>query len=149
MPIYEYVCKSCGHEFEEMQRFSDAPLEQCPSCKEESSLQRKVSKSAFHLKGGGWYKDGYGSSKPDTSDESGTESKGSDGGNESKGSDGGNESKCSDGGTESKGSDGGNESKKSESSSESSSKESKPAESSKSGGSDSSSSSSSSKESAA
>ena len=131
MPIYEYVCKSCGHEFEEMQRFSDAPLEQCPSCKEESSLQRKVSKSAFHLKGGGWYKDGYGSSKPDTSDESGTESKGSDGGNESKGSDGGNESK------------------KSESSSESSSKESKPAESSKSSGSDSSSSSSGGKESAA
>ena len=140
MPIYEYVCKSCGHEFEEMQRFSDAPLEQCPSCKEESSLQRKVSKSAFHLKGGGWYKDGYGSSKPDTSDESGTESKGSDGGNESKGSDGGNESK---------GSDGGNESKKSEISSESSSKESKPAESSKSSDSSSSSSSSGGKESAA
>ena len=131
MPIYEYICKSCEHEFEEMQRFSDAPLEQCPSCKEESSVQRKVSKSAFHLKGGGWYKDGYGSSKPDSSDESGTESKGSDGGNESKKSDSGVESK------------------KSESSSESSSKESKPAESSKSGGSDSSSSSSSSKESAA
>ena len=131
MPIYEYVCQSCEHEFEEMQRFSDAPLEQCPSCKEESSFQRKVSKSAFHLKGGGWYKDGYGSSKPDTSDESGTESKGSDGGNESKGSDGGNESK------------------KSESSSESSSKESKPAESSKSSDSSSSSSSSGGKESAA
>ena len=140
MPIYEYVCKSCGHEFEEMQRFSDAPLEQCPSCKEESSLQRKVSKSAFHLKGGGWYKDGYGSSKPDTSDESGTESKGSDGGNESKGSDGGNESKKADSGVESK---------KSEISSESSSKESKPAESSKSSDSSSSSSSSGGKESAA
>ena len=140
MPIYEYICKSCEHEFEEMQRFSDAPLEQCPSCKEESSLQRKVSKSAFHLKGGGWYKDGYGSSKPDTSDESGTESKGSDGGNESKGSDGGNESKKADSGVESK---------KSEISSESSSKESKPAESSKSSDSSSSSSSSGGKESAA
>ena len=133
MPIYEYVCKSCGYEFEEMQRFSDAPLEQCPSCQEESSVQRKVSKSAFHLKGGGWYKDGYGSAKPEIS------------------SDSGSESKKSDGGSEAKKTDSGTESKKSESSTESSSKESKPAESSKSSDSSSSSSSSSSggKESAA
>ena len=133
MPIYEYVCKSCGYEFEEMQRFSDAPLEQCPSCQEESSVQRKVSKSAFHLKGGGWYKYGYGSAKPESS------------------SDSGSESKKSDGGSEAKKADSGTESKKSESSTESSSKESKPAESSKSSDSSSSSSSSSSggKESAA
>ena len=124
MPIYEYVCKSCGYEFEEMQRFSDAPLEQCPSCQEESSVQRKVSKSAFHLKGGGWYKDGYGSAKPESSEE---------------------------GNKESKNNESGTESKKSDSSTESSSKESKPAESSKSSGSNSSPSSSSSggKESAA
>ena len=133
MPIYEYVCKSCGHEFEEMQRFSDAPLEQCPSCQEESSVQRKVSKSAFHLKGGGWYKDGYGSAKPESS------------------SDSSSESKKSDGGSEAKKTDSGTESKKSDSSTESSAKESKPAESSKSSDSSSSSTSSSSggKESAA
>ena len=43
-----------------MQKFSDPPVERCPEC---GSLeaQRKVSVSAFHLKGGGWYKDGYGS----------------------------------------------------------------------------------------
>jgi len=60
MPIYEYVCQQCGHDFEEMQKFSDPPVERCPEC---GSLeaQRKVSVSAFHLKGGGWYKDGYGS----------------------------------------------------------------------------------------
>ena len=133
MPIYEYVCKSCGHEFEEIQRFSDAPLEQCPMCHEQSSVQRKVSKSAFHLKGGGWYKDGYGSAKPESS------------------SDSSSESKESDSGSEAKKTDSGTESKKSESSKESSSKESKPAESSKSSSSDSSPSSSSSggKESAA
>ena len=130
MPIYEYVCKSCGYEFEEMQRFSDAPLEQCPSCQKESSVQRKVSKSAFHLKGGGWYKDGYGNSKPESSDE------------------GNKESKNDESEAESKKTDNGAESKKSESNTESSSKESKPAESSKSSSS-SSSSSSSGKESAA
>ena len=47
MPIYEYVCQSCGKEFEEMQRFSDAPLEQCLFCEEKAPVQRKVSKSAF------------------------------------------------------------------------------------------------------
>ena len=59
MPIYEYGCQQCGHDFEEMQKFSDPPVERCPEC---GSLeaQRKVSVSAFHLKGGGWYKDGYG-----------------------------------------------------------------------------------------
>ena len=133
MPIYEYVCKSCGHEFEEMQRFSDAPLEQCPMCHEQSSVQRKVSKSAFHLKGGGWYKDGYGSAKPENSEE------------------GNKESKNNESGSEAKKTDSGTESKKSDSSTESSSKESKPTESSKSSDSSSSSSSSSSggKESAA
>ena len=56
MPIYEYGCQQCGHDFEEMQKFSDPPVERCPEC---GSLeaQRKVSVSAFHLKGGGWFKD--------------------------------------------------------------------------------------------
>ena len=26
MPIYEYSCKSCGHEWEEMQKITDAIL---------------------------------------------------------------------------------------------------------------------------
>ena len=48
MPIYEYGCQQCGHDFEEMQKFSDPPVERCPEC---GSLeaQRKVSVSAFHL----------------------------------------------------------------------------------------------------
>ena len=60
MPIYEYDCQLCGHDFEEVQRFSDPPVERCPECGN-LSAKRKVSISAFHLKGGGWYKDGYGS----------------------------------------------------------------------------------------
>tara|TARA_B100000945_G_scaffold310457_1_gene302453 strand:+ start:26 stop:382 length:357 start_codon:yes stop_codon:yes gene_type:complete len=58
MPIYEYLCKSCGFQFEEVQKFSDKPLEECPNCGK-NSASRQVSMSAFHLKGGGWYKDGY------------------------------------------------------------------------------------------
>ena len=73
MPIYEYQCADCGHQFEEMQKFSEPPLEQCPSC-QGKGVQKKVSKSAFHLKGGGWYKDGYGVVPPASSDTSGKES---------------------------------------------------------------------------
>ena len=58
MPIYEYLCASCGYQFEEVQKFNEPPLEECPNCGK-NSARRQVSMSAFHLKGGGWYKDGY------------------------------------------------------------------------------------------
>ncbi|WP_086933236.1 FmdB family zinc ribbon protein [Agarilytica rhodophyticola] len=54
MPIYEYKCEHCGHEFEALQKMSDEPLLQCPKCKNEA-LKKKVSAAAFRLKGGGWY----------------------------------------------------------------------------------------------
>jgi putative FmdB family regulatory protein len=54
MPFYEYQCKSCGHELEAMQKFSDAPLKKCPDCGK-SQLQRLMSAPVFRLKGGGWY----------------------------------------------------------------------------------------------
>lgn len=56
MPIYEYGCEACGNEFELMQRIgADAPP--CPSCG--GGVQKRVSRTSFQLKGGGWYKDGY------------------------------------------------------------------------------------------
>ncbi len=54
MPIYEYRCSKCGHELEILQKFSDAPLVQCPACGEDQ-LQKLVSAASFRLKGGGWY----------------------------------------------------------------------------------------------
>ena len=65
MPIYEYLCKSCGYEFEEVQKFSDPSLEECPDCGK-NNAERQVSMSSFHLKGGGWYKDGYSSNNSDS-----------------------------------------------------------------------------------
>lgn len=62
MPIYEYVCQSCNHELEELQKMMDPPLTHCPQC-DKDELARQLSASAFHLKGGGWYKDGYSSSQ--------------------------------------------------------------------------------------
>jgi putative FmdB family regulatory protein len=54
MPIYEYQCAACGHQLEMIQKFSDEPLKDCPACSK-AELQKLISSSAFHLKGGGWY----------------------------------------------------------------------------------------------
>ncbi|PIE37903.1 MAG: transcriptional regulator [Gammaproteobacteria bacterium] len=54
MPIYEYQCQSCGDSLEALQKVSDAPLVDCPTCGK-PDLQKKVSAAAFRLKGGGWY----------------------------------------------------------------------------------------------
>lgn len=56
MPLYEYECEA-GHRFEEIQKFSDAPIERCPRC--DTKAQRLLSTSSFALKGDGWYRDGY------------------------------------------------------------------------------------------
>lgn len=57
MPIYEYACRSCGHEFEELQKVGAEPPP-CPECAADE-VGRKVSRTSFVLKGGGWYKDLY------------------------------------------------------------------------------------------
>src|SRR5690349_8853056 len=54
MPIYEYRCAACGHEIEALQKLSDAPLTQCPSC-HRPELKKRVSAAGFQLKGSGWY----------------------------------------------------------------------------------------------
>ena len=54
MPIYEYVCNECGHDFEALQKMSDAPLSDCPACKK-SALKKKISAPGFRLSGSGWY----------------------------------------------------------------------------------------------
>src|SRR5437870_10906997 len=62
MPIYEYRCLDCGHQFELMQKFSDPPAETCPSCA--GIVAKLISRSAFHLKGSGWYVTDYGKNGP-------------------------------------------------------------------------------------
>jgi putative FmdB family regulatory protein len=61
MPVYEYECQSCKEVVEMWQSLSETPATSCPSCP--GTLKKIISRSAFHLKGGGWYADGY-SDKP-------------------------------------------------------------------------------------
>ncbi len=58
MPIYEYQCAKCGSVFEALQKFSDAPLKKHENCG--GKVERLISASGFHLKGGGWYVTDYG-----------------------------------------------------------------------------------------
>jgi putative FmdB family regulatory protein len=53
MPLYEYECDSCGHRFEVIQKFSDAPLLECTKCK--GALRKLFSSPAIQFKGSGWY----------------------------------------------------------------------------------------------
>jgi putative FmdB family regulatory protein len=64
MPVYEYQCQSCGNQFELRQKFSDAPASECPACNGE--VKKLISSTAFTLKGGGWYNEGYGNKKSES-----------------------------------------------------------------------------------
>ena len=54
MPIYEYACRRCDHQFDALQKMSDAALTECPGCGE-ASLRKLLSAPKFRLKGQGWY----------------------------------------------------------------------------------------------
>ena len=58
MPLYEYQCKTCGHRFEVIQKFSDSTAKKCPKCGK--TVERLVSSSAIKFKGTGWYVTDYG-----------------------------------------------------------------------------------------
>jgi putative FmdB family regulatory protein len=68
MPIFEYRCAACGHLEELLQKHNDPAPDVCPECGAGQSMAKEISRAAFHLKGGGWYKDLYASSSPDKKD---------------------------------------------------------------------------------
>jgi putative FmdB family regulatory protein len=61
VPTYDYECDSCKKRFEYFQSMNDPRKTVCEECG--GKLERVIVGAAFHLKGGGWYKDGYGDSK--------------------------------------------------------------------------------------
>ncbi|MFZ9759502.1 MAG: FmdB family zinc ribbon protein [Burkholderiaceae bacterium] len=54
MPIYAYACSACGFRQDILQKLSDAPLSECPSC-HEASFSKQLTAPGFVLKGSGWY----------------------------------------------------------------------------------------------
>ncbi|MBZ5663586.1 MAG: zinc ribbon domain-containing protein [Acidobacteriia bacterium] len=87
MPNYEYLCKKCGHRFEEIRKFSDKHLKKCPECG--GVLEQVISAPAVQFKGSGWYvtdyaKKGAGSSSSSSSSSSSESDSGSKEAKESK-----------------------------------------------------------------
>jgi len=58
MPIYEYRCEKCQHQFELFQKITDDPVKDCPECG--GPVSKLVSSTSFILKGSGWYVTDYG-----------------------------------------------------------------------------------------
>ncbi len=61
MPLYEYRCKSCGHQFEKIQSFSAPDEKECPVC--HGPVERLLSAPAVQFKGSGWYATDYAGKK--------------------------------------------------------------------------------------
>jgi putative FmdB family regulatory protein len=59
MPTYEYQCKNCGHELEEFQSMSEAPLIHCPKCGTESLVRVLGGGAGLIFKGTGFYLTDY------------------------------------------------------------------------------------------
>ena len=57
MPMYEYRCTSCGHDFELRQSFSADTVTDCPKCGKLSN--RRISPVPIIFKGSGWYVTDY------------------------------------------------------------------------------------------
>ena len=58
MPIYEYQCNVCDEITEEFDKITSTNKTiECSLCGQPST--RIMSLGSFHLKGAGWYKDGY------------------------------------------------------------------------------------------
>ena len=54
MPIYAYKCESCGFAKDVLQKISDTPLSDCPTCGA-STFRKQLTAAGFQLKGSGWY----------------------------------------------------------------------------------------------
>ena len=64
MPTYQYRCRDCAADLEVVQKFTDDPLTECPSC-DGGQLRKVFSAVGVVFKGSGFYKtDSRSASKP-------------------------------------------------------------------------------------
>ena len=57
MPLYEYKCQKCGHQFEKIQKYSDRMVKKCPDCG--GRVEQMITAPAVQFKGTGWYVTDY------------------------------------------------------------------------------------------
>jgi len=59
MPTYEYVCDSCGHEFEQFQAITAKPLRVCPRCGKKTAKRLIGVGAGVIFRGSGFYETDY------------------------------------------------------------------------------------------
>ena len=57
MPLYEYQCETCHHQFEVRQKFSDPLIDKCVRCGK--GVRKLISAPGIMFKGSGWYVTDY------------------------------------------------------------------------------------------
>lgn len=65
MPTYEYKCKNCHHEFEDVQSMSAPSLVMCPKCKTPNLVRAIGGGGGMIFKGSGFYQTDYKNPKTD------------------------------------------------------------------------------------
>jgi len=63
MPLFDFRCETCQHQFEVLVRSGDELPNECPACGQ-AKVKKMVTAPAFSFKGEGWYKDLYGKPAP-------------------------------------------------------------------------------------
>lgn len=94
MPVYTYECDECGVRFDARQKFSDAPIGECPECG--GHTHRVPQAVGIVFKGSGWY---VTDSKGRNTLATPPATKKEDGGEKSSGSEGGSEASARSGGS--------------------------------------------------
>ncbi len=59
MPTYQYLCRNCNHEFEELQSIKEEPLVHCPNCHTDNLVRVVGAGSGLIFKGSGFYLTDY------------------------------------------------------------------------------------------
>jgi putative FmdB family regulatory protein len=56
VPIYDYVCSTCGHLTEVVHGINDHGPKFCPECGAEGTMTKAFAPPTIHFKGSGWAK---------------------------------------------------------------------------------------------
>jgi putative FmdB family regulatory protein len=73
LPIYDYLCSSCGHRTEVIHGINESGPRFCPNCGAEGTLRKGFTTPAILFKGSGWAKKDRSATRSPSSKRSGAD----------------------------------------------------------------------------